>query len=393
MDKIRQVAGKLGQTKDDAETVLKRNHKSIPLIHRSRDVIGVDEDFSMEFTVPTLPAVINLNLFFMPAGIICNEQTGCFTGRCDFFTGSTSTVLTTVYEYVPGVIYAYNNDASVTFTETGANEITLDSAPLAADHITLCYVYQTCEYPECVTGYNDVFVDDFDRNEASWGVTSLNLLWDWEEHVSVDEDYAPAEYTMYTDGDRGHVEIEAVNPITQIFPQVDVATGVGGRLSGKDWVEVYWDVEYHTAGTYLINGYYGYLVPIFEGGNDRYMQWQFAPLSGTFTWLNRTLGLFTSFSGYNYGINEKFYVAHRLETTGNQYFKSWSATEPEPDWILAPTTMLPAQFDPSEINWFGFEGRSSDGSNPGGTPGASSGTTHFSIGFIKLRYCQDIEVT
>lgn len=327
MDKIRQVAGKLGQTKDDSETVLKRNHKSIPLIHRTRDVIGVDEEFSMEFTVPTLPAVINLNLFFMPAGILCNEEPGCFTGRCDYFTGSTSTVLTTVYQYVPGVVYAYKNDAAVTFTETGANEITLDSAPLAADHITVCYVYQTCEYnPDCAaTGQTVYYIDDFNRIVSDgWGTASIGEPWipdaDFLTNVVASVDGA-AGHATNTVGSDPSIDLEIPNDFQTFLgtqSSIDILWLID--LSGAtanvavDFVNVYNEDPAEKALSFQYNKN----VNAFQIFVNNGLSTQFGPLSATYT------------------TSDSFWAGWRLYADGTLWFKHWNEFAVEPLWGSIP---------------------------------------------------------
>lgn len=391
MDKLKQVGKILHQTRQDTDKALLRIYKDQPLIEQARDIFDSDNAFELNFETSKSPKRVEVSLKFKPIeSLICPPSEGCFQGRCDFYYNGTDTVLTTTYEFVSGTSYVYVNDLIVSHTETGANEVTISSRNIT-DSIRVCYIYQSCEYGECVTGDFDLFLDHFDRTASDWGDSPLTPTpgaWNWETDANWDEDYTPGEWSTYTDGDRAHLEIEAVNPLTQIFMELDVSTAVGGRLSTKDFVEVYWDVQYHTEGTFYISGVVGHLIPP-PGGFHRYSQWVYDINSGGFTWLNRQLGNFVGISGFNYGLNERFFVAIRVEATGGHYFKSWSASDPEPEWFTH-NLLTPALFSPSEINWFLIEGRSSDGSNPGGTPGPSSGTTHISLGFIKLRYCRNL---
>lgn len=336
MDNIKELGKTLKRTQKDTKAALDRDHPSIPIIHRSRDLFDFDHEFSMDFEVDNISSIATLSLFFIKGKSgLCPEQDGCVVGRCDYFSGSTDTNLITVYEYLAGTAKVYKNDVSVDFTETGINEVTLASSPLVTDIITVCYLYKTCEYdPDCPAqgGLTTYFIDDFSRIVSDgWGTASIGEPWIPEN---------PSGVTFSVDGTSAHAQnISGTNPVMRL----DVPNTFKAFLTTQPFIDILWLIKLTDTTTY-----FDFTQVYSDGPNVDALSFQYnahlEPPSFEIFVLNNNIQTFTDIPA-TYINGDSFWVGWRLYYDGTYYFKHWKEFESEPPW--GNITLPPSMFDTS----------------------------------------------
>lgn len=363
MDNIKQIGKILDQSRKNVDTSLRRNFPNQPLIERARDFFDDANDFEMEFIVPNLPAIGSMSLIFMPMAGPCNDmQSGCFIGRCDYYYGSTDMTLTTTYNFIAGTVFVYKNDTTVTFTETGTNEITLSSSRLSTDKIRVCYIYQVSGCTGCT---NEVFIiDNFNRTQiesADWGTSSSGNT--WASDVS--------DVTYSIDGDYGHL--------------ISLAGGIGGDtivefdnsvVQNQRYIEMFW------------------LCKDFAGGGNDFTGMTNDTFTFTYWWrLLSTDGPSHNPGDFNVGRHNtgttttiitgnplylsenSFWVGLKLDYLGNMHFKHWLTSETEPEWADVTSILGASLLDVNLVT------------KTYTTGGASSVDQDFGISQINLRVC------
>ncbi len=336
MDNIKQVGKQLTQIKKDTDAALRRDYPNKPIINRSRDYFDEFTDFEMEFEVETYPGTYRLDLFFVKGYELCAPQSsgGCYVGKCDFYYGSTDTVLNTTYEYVSGTTYVYKNDIIADYTETGANQITLTSARLITDRISVCYVYNIPGCNGCEGTQETIVIDNFNRVGSTWGTATSGDVWLFTSALPT--------ATELTDGDAGRLILsgspaeggERLELNASPLPNVPV-------------MEYRWLVSYSGS---IGNNFFGIFNEASSEGFGFHIQ-----ADGDLEFRNvRVGGSFEVISGNPvYATGAKFWVSQKLEG-GYLTIKHWLNGQLEPaTWTAFNYTIFNTiLFSPNEADLF-----------------------------------------
>lgn len=177
-DGIKQSGKYIGETGERTDTALKRVAPIIPMVERVRDIFDAALPTEMEFHKPKDDTVVTMDIKFLPplynigTSVSCGD---CFCRSSESFAGGSSTY-TVLQEYISGTVNVYVDGVSTgNFTESGANEITLNDTTTVLNKIDISYVYQytdQCDEGTDVLYEGDIFAGLIRSSAYTGGVFS-----------------------------------------------------------------------------------------------------------------------------------------------------------------------------------------------------------------------------
>jgi hypothetical protein len=143
MDNLNELSKDLAQTKYNAEEALRHARWNKPRIEHTRDIFDIvtPVEFTFNYGKGDTSATLNLQFTPPPNNCCCTQ---CYCAECEFFTDTTNTSFTLLYDILAGsVVKVWINDAITNdFTVTGIREVTVGFSITTNDEIKICYTHE-----------------------------------------------------------------------------------------------------------------------------------------------------------------------------------------------------------------------------------------------------------